>query len=67
MKAQTLITIALVVLVVVYGVQTMQLMNIKEQVAGGTIQVSSTNTPTQGGQAAVPQNLQNLPDMVGGC
>ena len=67
MKAQTLITIALVVLVVVYGIQTMQLMNIKQQVSGGNIKVSSTNTPTQGGQASVPQNLQNLPEMVGGC
>ncbi len=67
MKAQTLITIALVVLVVVYGIQTMQLMDIKQQVAGGNIKVSSTSTPTQGGQAAIPQNLQNLPDMVGGC
>ncbi len=67
MKAQTLVTIALVVLVVVYGVQTMQLMNVKEQIAGGNVKVSSTSIPMQGGQAGVPANVQNLPEMVGGC
>ncbi len=67
MKAQTLVTLALVVLVVVYGVQTMQLMNIKEQVSTGNVKVSAGGVTPQAGQAQVPKNLQNLPDMVGGC
>lgn len=68
MKAQTLVTVALVVLVVVYGIQTMQLVNIKEQVHTGNIKVTSSSVnPQAGGQPAVPKNLQNLPQMVGGC
>jgi len=67
MKAQTLVTLALVVLVVVYGVQTMQLVNIKEQVHTGNIKVSSASTPTKSGQPALPVNIQSLPAMQGGC
>ena len=67
MKAQTLVTVALVVLVLVYGIQTMQLMNIKEQVHSGNIKVTTANAPKLGGQAVVPNNVQSLPSQVGGC
>ena len=66
MKAQTLVTIALVVLVVVYGVQTMQLMNIKEQISSGNIKVSPLGS-SSGSPSGAAQNAQQLPDMVGGC
>ncbi len=66
MKAQTLVTIALVVLVVVYGIQTMQLMNIKEHVSSGNVKITPLNG-APGGQGSAPQNVQSLPDMVGGC
>ncbi|MEK6963359.1 MAG: hypothetical protein AABX70_02945 [Nanoarchaeota archaeon] len=66
MKAQTLVTIALVVLVVVYGIQTIQLMNIKEHISSGNIKVSPLSGAPSG-QGGVPQNVQNLPEMVGGC
>ncbi len=66
MKAQTLVTIALVVLVVVYGAQTMQLMNIKEQISTGNVKISPLNSPS-GSQGGAAKNAQSLPDMVGGC
>lgn len=66
MKAQTLVTIALVVLVVVYGIQTMQLMNIKEQVSSGNVKITPLGAAPNG-QGGAAQNAQQLPDMVGGC
>ena len=70
MKKNVLITVVLVVLVLISVVQAVQLYNLKSEAAGGRISLgsSSQSAPLQSGQGVSSEkNLQNLPQMVGGC
>ena len=71
MNKNLLVAIVLGVLVVVAVVQTVQLVGLKNKLAGGTVQTGSASPQTtasgQSGNTQLPSNLQNLPSMVGGC
>jgi hypothetical protein len=68
MNKNVVIAIVLGALVLIAGVQAFQLFTLKTKLASGEI---STGTPTQSGGSGsspqLPSNLQNLPNMVGGC
>ncbi len=67
MNKNVVIAIVLGALVLIAGVQAFQLFTLKTKLAGGQL---STSAPTQsggGGNPQLPSNLQNLPNMVGGC
>ncbi len=67
MNKNVVIAIVLGALVLIAGVQAFQLFSLKTKLASGEI---STAAPTQSGASGSPQlpsNLQNLPNMVGGC
>ena len=67
MNKNVVIAIVLGALVLIAGIQAFQLFTLKEKLSSGQI---STGTPTQSGGSGNPQlpsNLQNLPEMVGGC
>ena len=67
MNKNVVIAIVLGALVLIAGVQAFQLFTLKTKLAGGQI---SAGTPTQsggGGSPQLPSNLQELPNMVGGC
>ncbi len=71
-KKDTVLTALLAVLVLVSAVQAVQLMTLSSALAGGSVPVKTVSKPASsaaGGssQGSVPQSLQNLPDMVGGC
>ena len=72
MKKEVLITIVLAVLVLVSLVQALQLRSLKSQIETGSfsVQTKAAATPVasgSGGSPALPQSLDNLPQMVGGC
>ena len=72
MKKEVLITIVLAVLVLVSLVQALQLRSLKSQIETGSfsVQTKAAATPVASGSAvspALPQSLDNLPQMVGGC
>ena len=74
MEKDTMIAILLGVLVLVSVVQAVELTNMKSGIEDGTITLGAKSTSTAlgssntgSGAAVVPSNLQNLPDMVGGC
>lgn len=56
-------TIALVVLVVISIAQAVQLNTLKNRISAGEVQAATTSSA----QDSSSTNLQNLPDMVGGC
>jgi len=69
MDKNVVIAIVLGVLVLIAGVQAFQLFTLKNKLADGQF---STNTATgaaspSGSGPQLPSNLQNLPNMVGGC
>ena len=68
MNKNIVIAIVLGALVLIAGVQAFQLFTLKTKLASGEI---STGTATQasgsGSSPQLPSNLQNLPNMVGGC
>lgn len=55
-------------LILVAGVQAVELVSLKNKLNSGlsTLSASSGKTSTSSG-ASLPNNLQNLPSMVGGC
>ncbi|MCK4967993.1 MAG: hypothetical protein KAS12_02965 [Candidatus Aenigmarchaeota archaeon] len=74
MEKDTMIAILLGILVLVSVVQAVELTNLKTGIEEGKITLgaksaaTTTSTTSSGGSGAVvPSNLQNLPDMVGGC
>ena len=75
MNKTTVFTVVLVALVVVAGVQAIQLVGLNGKLADGQVSLSAqSTTPIQssapsGGVSRVttPSNIQNLPKMVGGC
>ena len=62
------VTLVLFVLIIVSVVQAVQLNTLKTGIST-TEQVVSVrqNSPSNNGDVSVPQSLQNLPKMVGGC
>ena len=76
MKKEVLITIVLAILVLVSLVQALQLRGLKGQIETGgfSVQTKAATTPvatgssgSSGSGGALPQSLDNLPQMVGGC
>lgn len=59
------VTSILVVLTVFSVVQAVQSATILNKINSGVIQSSTSGSGS--GSAPLPSNLQNLPDMVGGC
>lgn len=59
------VTSILVVLMVFSVVQAVQSVTILNKINSGAIQSSTGGSGS--GSAPLPSNLQNLPDMVGGC
>ena len=73
MKKTTIIALVLGILVIISVVQSFQLYGLKEKIADGELSLSSssssTGLATSSGKetGSLPANLQNLPEMVGGC
>lgn len=72
MKKTTIVTIILGILILVSLVQAVQLNDIKTKIKDGDFNVgASTTTPSSesnsGSTGSVPRNIENLPEMVGGC
>ena len=67
MEQKTVIMIVLGVLVLIAAVQAYQFSELKTQLAGGSRSVSTVSAPASSGSPQLPSNLQNLPQMVGGC
>ncbi len=70
MNKNIIISVVLGVLILISVVQLVQLNSLKEK--SGTVSVpvasqSSSSSSSSGGNKPVPGNLNNLPDMVGGC
>ena len=62
--------IVLIVLVVISVVQAVQLNSLKDKIESGSLKTASvTTTPLTGGDSSVdvPSNIEELPQMVGGC
>ena len=74
MNKNTIVMVVLVVLVLISAVQAIQLNNLKKNIASGSLTVKSKTQTTSvasgsgdEGGASLPSNIQNLPQMVGGC
>jgi len=72
MEKATILMIVLIALVVVAGVQAVQLVSLHGKMAGGaTVSGASGSAPVASGAPSggvtAPENIQNLPQMVGGC
>jgi len=68
MEQRTIVAIVLGVLVLIAAVQAYQFSELKSKIVSGGAQVSAQSAPASGGSAPqLPSNLQNLPQMVGGC
>lgn len=71
MNKNVVIAIVLGVLIVIAAVQMFQMFSLKSTLSGRTGGAAQVSAPVQsgggGGGAQLPSNLQNLPDMVGGC
>lgn len=68
MNKNIVIAIVLGALVLIAGVQAFQLFSLKEKLGSGQISTgTSTASGSAGGSPQLPSNLQELPEMVGGC
>ena len=68
MNKNVVIAIVLGALVLIAGIQAFQLFTLKTKLASGQISTSAlTQSGGSGGSPQLPSNLQNLPNMVGGC
>ncbi|MBI2548222.1 hypothetical protein HYW21_02630 [Candidatus Woesearchaeota archaeon] len=73
MKQTTLVAIILSVLIVLSVAQAFQLYTLKAKVSEGSLTVGTKTgvTPSASGANGnvqkLPSNIQNLPQMVGGC
>lgn len=65
MEKNVVIAIVLGVLLVIAGVQAFTLLGLKNSVQGSA--VAAPMSGHSSGGANLPSNLQNLPQMVGGC
>ena len=62
-----IITLILVLLVVVSLVQAFQINSMEGKVAVSSSGALTASAPSSGGDVALPTNLQNFPDLGGGC
>tara|TARA_Y100000310_G_scaffold340439_1_gene436245 strand:- start:11299 stop:11526 length:228 start_codon:yes stop_codon:yes gene_type:complete len=75
MNKQVIISIVLGVLILISVVQALQLNGIKGKISSGEFSTNSKSTSTPvasggssgGGSGAIPANINDLPQMVGGC
>lgn len=76
MKTTTIVAVILGVLVVISVVQAFQLNSLKTKIGEGQLSIGSSTgrtsvaTPSGDGSrstGSLPSNIQNLPQMVGGC
>ena len=74
MNKQLIISIVLGVLILISVVQAFQLNGLRGKIAEGdfTVGTKSTSTPVasgggSSGGGAIPANINDLPQMVGGC
>lgn len=62
-----IIAVVLGVLVVIAAVQAFQMIGLKNRVGTSTGAIATPVQSAGAGNAQLPSNLQNLPQMVGGC
>jgi len=67
MNKNVVIAIVLGALVLIAGIQAFQLFTLKEKLSSGQISTGTTTQSGGSGSPQLPSNLQNLPEMVGGC
>ena len=69
MNKNLVIVVALVILVVVAGLQAWQLTSLKSQLSdsSATLKTGSASSNVASTQSKAQSGLDNLPDMVGGC
>ena len=69
MDKNVVIAIVLGALVLIAAVQAIQLFTLKSKIASGSVSVGGAPQASGGGGSApqLPSNLNNLPNMVGGC
>jgi hypothetical protein len=68
MNKNIVIAIVLGALVLIAGIQAFQLFTLKDKLGSGQISAgTNTQASAGGGSPQLPSNLQNLPNMVGGC
>ena len=71
MKKTTMLTVILIVLVIVSAVQAFQLTSLKAKLESNELSTKSRtvqpSVQSSGGDVSVPNSLDNLPQMVGGC
>ncbi|HLF55049.1 MAG TPA: hypothetical protein VI612_04990 [Candidatus Nanoarchaeia archaeon] len=67
MNKNVVIAIVLGALVLIAGIQAVQLFSLKGKIAGGQVGTTAVQAGGSGGSPQIPSNLQNLPQMVGGC
>ncbi|MEK6891570.1 MAG: hypothetical protein AABX25_00125 [Nanoarchaeota archaeon] len=65
MNRNVIIVIVLVVLVLLTAVQAVQLSSLKSSISTGKVNVGSV--PAAGSARSGATDINNLPDMVGGC
>lgn len=66
MDKNIIIAIVLGALVLVAAIQAVQLFGLKNKVQTGQVAATVQSGPV-GGSPSLPSNIQNLPNMVGGC
>ncbi len=67
MNKNVVIAIVLGALVLIAGIQAFQLFTLKDKLGSGQLSAGTSTQASSGGNPQLPSNLQNLPEMVGGC
>ena len=67
MERQLIILIVVFILIILTGIQAVQLYNLKVAIAGGQVTFWNTLKTIASKGASVPSSIENLPSMVGGC
>ncbi len=67
MRSEVLFVVLLGFLLFISVIQTVELIQINEKISGDMITGSVIEAKDSVSNAEAPSNLQNLPDMVGGC
>jgi len=67
MDKQTMMLVVVIILVVLSGVQAVQIKNLKSEIAGGGLSLSEVSSNSAGGTSIATKYAQQAPTMVGGC
>lgn len=67
MERQVIILIVVFILIVLTGIQAIQLYNLKVAIAGGQVTFGTALETIASKGASVPSSIADLPPMVGGC